>query len=159
MIFALALASGAILGYFLFYVPDDGGGDGTLPTAMVTFHALTGDFIFDVDVANTAESRSRGLMHVESMHEDSGMLFEYSSPDNITFWMKNTLISLDIIFIDENFTVINIAEADPEPGVADGDLTLYSSRRDAKYAVEINQGLSQVYGIVPGSTMEINYPV
>ena len=153
-----AVTSGAAVGYYIYSNPDDGG-SGILPTALVTFHTQTGNYTFDCDVANTVESRNQGLMNVESMSNESGMLFDYSTPQTLTFWMKNTLIPLDIIFIDENGVVLNIEEAYPKPGVADDNLQEYSSNGTAKWAVEINQGLSQAYGIIPGSTMEINYPV
>jgi len=96
-----------------------------------------------------------GLMNRDSLELDSGMLFVFDTPQDTTFWMKNTLIPLDIIFIDSNGTVLNIAEADPEPGVTDQSLTRYYSDGKAKWVLEVNQGLSSENGIIPGTKMNV----
>ena len=63
---------------------------------------------FTVDVVDTPESRAQGLMFREEMADDAGMLFIYESPHTATFWMKNTLISLDMLFVSYDGIVLNI---------------------------------------------------
>ena len=64
---------------------------------------------FTVEVADDAAERSRGLMFRESLDPAAGMLFVYESPRRASFWMKNTLIPLDIIYIQADGTVLSIA--------------------------------------------------
>ncbi|MDP6495937.1 MAG: DUF192 domain-containing protein, partial [Dehalococcoidia bacterium] len=67
------------------------------------------------------------------------------------FWMKNTLISLDILFIDSQGVVVDIQTMQPQTGVSDGALKVYLSAEPARYALEMNAGLAEVLGIVPGT--------
>lgn len=103
---------------------------------------------FSVELANTPETRSRGLMFRESMPRSSGMLFIYDSPQRATFWMRNTLISLDMIFTDETGTVRHVHH-DAIPG----DETTIDGGADVLTVLEINGGLARAMGIVPGSQM------
>lgn len=101
---------------------------------------------FQVEVADTDNLRRRGLMNRKKMAVNAGMLFVFNEPHTASFWMKNTLISLDLLFIDETGTVKRIhhlarpGSTDPIPG-GDG----------VKYVLEINGGLSRRFGIVEGS--------
>jgi len=102
---------------------------------------------FTIEIANTLASRQQGLMHRSSLPQDAGMLFVFDTPGSYGFWMKNTLIPLDIIRMDEKFVVVDTAtmipcSADPCPS--------YNHRGLAMYALEINAWLVQEYGIVPG---------
>jgi hypothetical protein len=131
--------------------PDD---DSTVPeeTAESTvIFLLSENVTFRCEVADTDAERAIGLMNRVSLDFDSGMLFVFEEPRNVSFWMKNTLIPLDIIFIDANGIILNIEEAEPEPGVADNSLTRYTSDGPAKWVLEINKGLSEDEGIVPGT--------
>ena len=103
---------------------------------------------FSVELANTPQTRSRGLMFRESMPRSSGMLFIYDSPQRAMFWMRNTLISLDMIFTDETGTVRHVHhEAIP------GDETTIDGGTDVLTVLEINGGLARAMGIVAGSQM------
>ncbi|WP_171099330.1 MULTISPECIES: DUF192 domain-containing protein [unclassified Ruegeria] len=104
---------------------------------------------FDIELAVTPQERSRGLMFREEMPLRSGMLFVFDPPQRVAFWMKNTLIPLDMIFVDRRGTVTHVHE-----GAVPGDLTPIEGG-DSVYAVlEINAGLSSRYGIVPGTEMQ-----
>ncbi len=125
--------------------------------ANVTFVLPSGNLIFHCELADTTEERQEGLMNRESLDNDTGMLFVFESSHEVSFWMKNTLIPLDIIFINATGYVVNIQEADPEPGIADDDLLRYPSNGPVLYALEINQGISAAEGIVPGTYVELQY--
>jgi uncharacterized protein len=102
---------------------------------------------FDVELATTPHERAYGLMFVESLPTDQGMLFLFEEAAPRNFWMRNTLISLDMIFISDDGEIINIAEraipGDERPGQ-------YGSDGPASAVLEINGGLSALIGIRPG---------
>jgi uncharacterized membrane protein (UPF0127 family) len=101
---------------------------------------------FRIETADDAESRAQGLMHRESLPAMSGMLFLYDSPQPLVFWMRNTLIPLDLLFIDPNGEVLMVHER---------AIPLDESHivgPDASIAVlEINGGMAQTLGIKAGS--------
>ena len=106
---------------------------------------------FAVEVADTDAERSRGLMFRESMPRSAGMLFVYESPRRATFWMKNTLIPLDMIFADASGRVTKVhANAKPQ------DLTTIDGGDGVKLVLEINGGLAARLGISPGA--ELRHP-
>ena len=105
---------------------------------------------FEIELAMTAAEQSQGLMFRESMPQFSGMLFIYDRPRRVSFWMKNTLIPLDMLFIDETGVVQRIKNsATPldETPVPGGD--------GIQYVLEINGGVSQILGFSDGA--EIRY--
>ncbi len=125
--------------------------------ANATFVLASGNITFKCELADTDAERQNGLMNRESMDEDIGMLFAFDSPMSVSFWMKDTLIPLDIIFINQTGHVVNIEEADPEPYVHDNLLARYHSDGPVLYALEINQGISAAEGIVPGTHVKLQY--
>lgn len=115
---------------------------------------VRGDFgkaRFTVDVAKSSEERAKGLMHVESMPTSKGMLFVYPVPQPVAFWMKNTLIPLDMIFADSRGVVVNV-HSNAEPG----DLTSIPGGNDVQFVLEINGGLAKMLGIGEGA--ELRHP-
>lgn len=116
---------------------------------------LVGDFgeaSFRVTVADDAAERARGLMFVESMPLMEGMLFIYERPQPASFWMKNTLIPLDMIFADEHGRIITVHEnAIPhdETAIFGGDAV--------KYVLEVNGGLTGRLGVSAGDALQ--YPL
>ena len=106
---------------------------------------------FGVEVADDDAERSLGLMGRESMRASAGMLFVYDSPRRATFWMKNTLIPLDMIFADATGRVTHVhAMAQPL------DETVIDGGEGVKYVLEINGGLAKRLGIAPGA--ELRHP-
>ncbi|WP_370584941.1 DUF192 domain-containing protein [Paracoccus sp. IB05] len=103
---------------------------------------------FSVEIADTAASRAQGLMYRESLAPDAGMLFIYETPRRAAFWMKNTLIPLDIIFADAQGRVMVVHE-----NAVPGDETPIPGGDNVLYVLEINGGLAKKTGIVPGSEM------
>ena len=103
---------------------------------------------FAVEVADDPEARAQGLMFVEAMPRGEGMLFVYDRPQRVSFWMKNTLIPLDMIFAGPDGVVRRVhREAVP------GDLTPIPGGPGILAVLEINGGLAESFGIGPGSEM------
>jgi hypothetical protein len=107
-----------------------------------------------LETAVTDEEQKRGLMGRESLAADGGMLFVFDSAEPRSFWMKNTLIPLDMIFVGPDGTVLNVEHASPEPNASDSDLERYESDGDAQYVIETNRGFANETGIGPGTTVE-----
>jgi len=103
---------------------------------------------FRVEIARTEPERNKGLMYRDHLAPDAGMLFIFERPLPLTFWMKNTLIPLDMIFIGGDHRVVGIVE-NAEPRTTTG-------RRVeglAQYVLEINGGMSAQLGIQAGAAV------
>jgi uncharacterized membrane protein (UPF0127 family) len=112
-----------------------------------------------VELAVTPEERARGLSHRASLPAGTGMLFVFESARQPSFWMKDTLIPLDLIWIDADKRVEGVTpDVQPEPGVADGALRRYSSEKPVLYVLELNAGAAARFGIVPGSQLAFEAP-
>lgn len=105
-----------------------------------------GEAQFTVELADTPISRQRGLMHRSSMPRSAGMLFLFDFPHRARFWMKNTLIPLDLLFINEAGVVTRIhSNAQPL------DLTTIDGGTGVIAVLEINGGLAEAMNIGVGS--------
>lgn len=98
-----------------------------------------------VTIADTDEERSKGLMFRSVLDEDEGMLFDFQRPQPVAFWMKNTLIPLDMIFIGADGRIVNIAE-----NTRPYSLDQVPSAAPVLAVLEIGGGLSAELGIKPG---------
>ncbi len=107
--------------------------------------------LLSVELAKTEKERSAGLMCRTTMAENEGMLFIFDQPQTLSFWMKNTLIPLDMIFLNAEYKIINI-QKNVQPCKAD-PCPLYSSEKAAKYVLEINGGMSDTLGIEVGTAL------
>lgn len=103
----------------------------------------------NLDVACSNEKLSKGLMFVDGMDYDKGMIFVFDDEKIRTFWMKNTKIPLDILFIDKNMNIISIQTMKPY------DLTPVSSISKAMYAIEVNAGYVKENNIKNGDKVII----
>ena len=101
---------------------------------------------FSIEVADDGQERAQGLMFRTELAPASGMLFVYDSPRQPSFWMKNTLIPLDMIFADATGTVTRI-QADAVPG----DLSPRDGGPGVQFVLEINGGLAAKLGLGPGA--------
>ncbi len=101
---------------------------------------------FEVYIADSNSKRKKGLMYIENLPNNHGMLFKFNSPRIASMWMKNTYISLDLLFIDKNQTIVKIHN-NAEPFNLKG----ISSKLKVKWVLEINGGLAEELGINPGN--------
>ncbi|OQX29159.1 MAG: hypothetical protein B0D92_05115 [Spirochaeta sp. LUC14_002_19_P3] len=114
-----------------------------LTEIIVDGHAL------QVEVADTPETRSTGLMNRRSLPENQGMLFVFESETRPSFWMKNTSIPLSLAFIAADGTIRQIEELEPY------SLASVESWRNVLYALEVNSGWFSERGIEVGDRAEI----
>jgi len=114
----------------------------------VTVQGDWGQATFTVDVADDVAERAQGLMFVEDMPMLAGMLFVYDAPQTVSFWMKNTLIPLDMLFVGPSGEIKRIHE-----NAVPGDLTPIPGGDGIQYVLEINGGLSRRLGIATGDLM------
>ena len=101
--------------------------------------------VFSVEMATTEEEKTQGLMYRKELPDGKGMLFDFSPEQQISMWMKNTYISLDMIFIRADGRILRIAE-NTEPH----STKIISSGGLAKGVLEVIAGTAQKYGIQPG---------
>lgn len=111
---------------------------------------------FNVEIAQTQKEKEAGLMNRKYLDPDKGMLFLFKNEGIYNFWMKNTLIPLDIIWIDKNKKVVFIKENAMPCNLEDCE-TFYPTQK-AKYVLEINGGLAEKYGLKVGDEVEIALP-
>lgn len=105
----------------------------------------TGVHVFAVELAVTDQERERGLMFRRSVPEGQGMLFDFKHDQDVSFWMKNTYVSLDMIFIRGDGRILRIAEnAEPESE------RLIPSGGPVRAVLEVVAGTAKKYGIEPG---------
>jgi uncharacterized membrane protein (UPF0127 family) len=110
----------------------------------LTIHSKTGVHKFTVEVAATPEQQERGLMFRRSIAPDHGMIFPYNPPQHVAFWMKNTVIPLDIIYIRDDGHIARIVTAKPL------DETPLPSGEPIVAVLEIAGGRAAQLGIRPG---------
>jgi uncharacterized membrane protein (UPF0127 family) len=101
--------------------------------------------VFSVELATTEEEKTTGLMFRKELADGRGMLFDFSPPQEVSMWMKNTFISLDMIFIRADGRILRIAE-NTEPQ----STRIIPSRGLAKGVLEVIAGTAKKYGIEPG---------
>ena len=108
-----------------------------------------GQATFDIEIADDFAERGQGLMFVEELPTMSGMLFIYERPQSVSFWMKNTLIPLDMIFVSPQGEILRIHE-----NAIPGDLTPIPGGDGVQMVLEVNGGLSSRLGIDVGDVMQ-----
>lgn len=119
-----------------------------LPVIPLKVSSATGEHVFQVERAESFAEQEKGLMFRTSMGADEGMVFIRTPPDRAQFWMRNTVISLDLIFIGRDNRILNIA-ANAVPY----DETPLPSAGIAAAVLELNGGRAAQLGIAPGDTV------
>jgi uncharacterized protein len=117
----------------------------SLPTVMMTL----GNQPFVVQKALNEEQRNKGLMFVTSMPADHGMIFAFANEEPLSFWMKNTLIPLDLVFLDHEGRVVAIQQGKIK------DISDIPSLKPAKYVIELNLNAATTAGLKAGDIVKI----
>ena len=104
---------------------------------------------FTLEIAADGESRERGLMRRDSMPDNHGMIFVFRDSDVLKFWMKDTRIPLDIVYVGPTGDVVAVKQMKPY------DRSTTSSDAPAKWAIELNQGAAVRAGVKVGQTLQI----
>jgi uncharacterized protein len=123
-----------------------------LPTGVLHIETSSGEVLVEVSIAETPEAQERGLMGVNDMAEDVGMVFLEPEPVQQSFWMKDTLIPLTVAFWDQEGHIL--ATLDMEPCLAE-PCTLYDPGVTWIGAVEVNQGFLAKNGVREGDTVRL----
>lgn len=122
------------------------GVDSDLPVETVEILTAGGErYSFSAHVADTPAARARGLMYVTRLEADHGMLFDFESPRIVNMWMKNTPLSLDMLFIDSGGRIARI-EAQTKPF----STRLVASGSEVRAVLELNAGTAERLGIAAG---------
>ena len=103
---------------------------------------------FSVEIADEVSERAQGLMNREKMASSAGMLFVYDRPEHVYFWMKDTLLPLDMVFVDGT-GLVTAVHSDAVPL----DESAIDGGADVQFVLEINGGLAARLGIAPGAQM------
>ena len=115
----------------------------------LVIHTATGDYAFNVEVVDTPATRAQGLMFRQSLAKDAGMLFDFKQEQQTAFWMQNTFIPLDMIFISPGGEVKTIhVNAIPH------DTTSIPSQVPVQFVLEIPGGRSVEIGLKPGDRID-----
>jgi len=130
--------------------PADPTGNLDLPKGHVTFVDAPGKPRVEVELARTPDSRERGLMYRTGMPDDGGMLFSWNDERVRTFWMHNTCIPLDMLFIDAEGAIAGVQEQVP---VLNDDTR--SVPCPAAHVLELNAGWVRSHGVAPGQRVKI----
>jgi uncharacterized membrane protein (UPF0127 family) len=120
-----------------------------LATAPLSIKTDEATHAFTVEIANTPEAITQGMMFRESMAPDAGMLFDFGEVRQASMWMKNTLISLDMLFIDADGQVIAIAR-----NAVPGSTRSLGPGVPVRAVLEIPGGRAKELGIQPGDTVQ-----
>jgi len=111
---------------------------------------------FSLEIANTPSLQSKGLSKRNNLCPNCGMLFVFNQERIQSFWMKDTLIPLDMIFIDTKGKVTDIYTAQPETNKSDFQLTIFKSSLPTKFVIELNAHKATLTNLKVGDTININ---
>ena len=144
-------SAGVLFAALLFLVTGAARADVSLDLKVETIAVVTsqGRTQFEAEIADTPEARAVGLMYRTEMADDHGMLFDFGVTRPVTMWMKNTPLSLDMIFADEKGTVLFVA-ADTIPFSED----IVSAPVPVRSVLEVIAGTANRLGIKPGDRIE-----
>jgi uncharacterized protein len=110
------------------------------------------------EIADTTEKRAKGLMYRDSLPKDRGMLFTFAEPQLWTFWMKNTRISLDIIWMDGKKRIVHIERNVPTCPRTDDGCPQYQPNDNAVYVLEVAAGIADTLKLQRGSVLKFQTP-
>ncbi|HUI35063.1 MAG TPA: DUF192 domain-containing protein [Stellaceae bacterium] len=117
----------------------------TFKTSELTIVTAAGPHKFTIELALSGPQMEQGLMFRRKLAPDAGMLFDFGTPTNVTMWMKNTLIPLDMLFLDARGRIIDIHER-----AVPLSLDMIAANAPSRYVIELNGGTVERLGIKPG---------
>jgi uncharacterized protein len=121
------------------------------PQFIVTLYPQSGTALrVNVEIVDTNEKRALGLMYRRELPELQGMLFLFPRQEPLSFWMKNTPLPLDILFIDSSLTIVGIAQ-----NTTPFSEKVIPSDKPAQFVLEVNGGFCQRHGIAVGDRVEL----
>lgn len=118
----------------------------------VVLNTSKGKTNVNVEIADTFDLRKRGLMFRPSLADNHGMFFVFDKEQPLSFWMKNTLIPLDMVFIGKDYKVVNVAKN--VPPCKTPSCETYKSKGNAQYVLEVKGGSADLYGLQPGDKID-----
>jgi uncharacterized protein len=110
------------------------------------------DTTIEIEVVSTPSAREQGLMHRTELCDNCGMLFVFDEVKVHSFWMKNTLLPLDMVFITEDFVITDILQAEP---CYKDPCPLYTPDHFGKFVLELHQGFALKHSITVGDTIRL----
>lgn len=126
-----------------------------LPTQEFSLKTSKGETKLSLEVADSSQERTRGLMYRTKLAEGSGMWFVFEDETPRTFWMKNTKIPLDVIFFDKNKRAVSVVEnLLPCLEKLPENCMRYSSKKAAAYALEVNKGFAKEHVVKIGNEIK-----
>ncbi len=126
------------------------------PHAQASIEVGFGDRILRTDVVSTFDGRASGYMGRVRVADDEALLFVYASKDARSFWMKNCLVALDILYLDDDGAVVDVLTAEPpESGTSDDDQRHYPSSAPVRLVLEVRAGLSREAGVTKGARVRL----
>lgn len=120
-----------------------------LPVETITIDTKSGPHSFTMEIAADDESRERGLMYRTAMAPDAGMLFDFHTPQMVAFWMENTVLPLDMLFVRADGTIARI-KANATPYSREN----IPSGEPVQLVIELNAGRAAALGIVEGARVQ-----
>jgi len=117
-----------------------------LPVTAISIDTPQGPAVFQVEVADNDKSQEIGLMYRKEMAPNAGMLFDMHKPQFVSFWMKNTYLTLDLLFVRADGTISSV-----EPNAIPLSLDSIRSQEPIRVVIELNGGRAHQLGIKPGA--------
>ena len=117
----------------------------------VTIHTTYGTIGLTLEVANTPQKRTQGLMFRRNLEKNTGMIFVFDADTTSSFWMKNTPLPLDILFLDARKTIVDYVSMDP---CIKDPCQLYGSQIPYGYAIEVGEGFIRKKQVKIGDTVD-----
>lgn len=124
-------------------------------SSLPTIELEIGTQTFSLEKATTTLEHSRGLSGRTTLCPECGMIFIFKNEMVRSFWMKNTLIPLDMVFLDKTGQINTILTALPQPGATDLALKIYSSVAPAQYVIELPSGTARKLKLSPGTRINL----
>ena len=132
-------------------------GNDPAPSGLIPI-TLPGGAIIQAELANTPQKRAEGLMYREHLADDRGMLFTFSQAETWVFWMKNTKIPLDLIWINEKKQIIHMEQRVPICTRTDDSCPQYRPNEGALYVLELAAGRAEELRLQRGSKLQFKVP-